>query len=241
MKKIIILLVIFSGMMVTSCNDDFLNRTPEDKISDPNFWRTAEHLKLYVNNFYNRDDLLKRFGDWGTSPFTVDADNGSDTQVRVDFDRRMNSEETVPVTGGGWAIKEWQPLRDINYFFANYGNATGEEGEINKYVGEAYFFRTLFYFEKIKRFGDVPFYPDLVSIEDEEKLYKARDSRKYVVEELMKDMDKAVSYLPSIEDGWTGRITKEAAMILQARLALFEGTWEKYHAGTDFGVEGSNG
>ena len=31
------------------------------------------------------------------------------------------------------------------------------------------------------------------------------------------------------------------AQLFQSRIALFEGTWEKYHAGTAFGVTGSDG
>ncbi len=42
---------------------------------------------------------------------------------------------------------------------------------------------------------------------------------------------------------WTGRVTKETALALQARIALFEGTWEKYHAlkNTNFRVQGGEG
>jgi hypothetical protein len=36
-------------------------------------------------------------------------------------------------------------------------------------------------------------------------------------------------------------VNKETAMLLQARIALYEGTWEKYHANTAFGVNGVNG
>jgi hypothetical protein len=72
-------------------------------------------------------------------------------------------------------------------------------------------------------------------------MFKARDSRKEVVEHLMTDLDRAVSYLPSRGATLDGRVNREAAMTLQARIALYEGTWEKYHAGTDFGVSGSDG
>jgi hypothetical protein len=51
----------------------------------------------------------------------------------------------------------------------------------------------------------------------------------------MYDLDRAVEYLPLRGGGaWTGRLTRETAMALQARVALYEGTWEKYHANDDF-------
>lgn len=59
----------------------------------------------------------------------------------------------------------------------------------------------------------------------------------------MADLDKAVEYLPERGTSYTGRVTKEVALLLQARIALYEGTWEKYHAlkNTPFKVQGSDG
>jgi hypothetical protein len=155
----------------------------------------------------------------------------------------MNGQTTLPASGGGWAKGDWEALRDINYFFANYEKATGDEAEINRYVGEALFFRAIFYYVKLRRFGNVPWYDRLLNPGDVEELNKPRDSRKFVVEKLMDDLDKAVTYLPSrgTDAAWDGRVNKEAAMVLQARIALYEGTWEKYHAGTAFGVTGADG
>jgi hypothetical protein len=244
MKRIYLQLALCIGLLsVTSCND-LLEQTPEDRISDGSVWKTTEHLKLYVNNFYNQGGLLPRYDGYSNTgcPFFNDAFNGSDIMISAGYNSRMNGEATLPESGGGWAISDWSLLRNINYFFANYQNATGDEAEINRYVGEALFFRAIFYFDKLRQFGDVPYYDILLNSSDTEPLNKARDPRNVVVEKLMEDLDLAAGYLPSRKDrSWDGRVNKETAMLLQARIALYEGTWEKYHAGTDFGVQGADG
>jgi hypothetical protein len=242
-KKLLFALILGLLAGAPACSE-FLERSPEDRVSDEAVWKTPDHLKLYVNNFYNNSSLLpQRSGfDPTENPFYQDAAGGSDIQITVTHNTRMNGESTVPESGGGWAYGDWSVLRNINYFFSRYQVATGDENEINRYVGEALFFRAIFYFSKIRNFGDVPFYEDLLTLKDDALLHKARDSRNEVVRRLIADLDKAVQYLPSrTGKSWDGRLNKETAMLLQARIALYEGTWEKYHAGTPFGVAGSNG
>jgi hypothetical protein len=228
-----------------SCNDEFLERAPLVSISDANYWKSANDLKVYANNFYNQDALLPRSqGVWfSQGPYGADADGGSDSYIPLDYSRRMNGENTLPASGGGWSAGDWTVLRDINYFMDNYRQVSEPWDNIRQYVGEALFFRSIFYFNKVRTFGDVPWASTTVAL-DSELLYSARTPRNQVVDSIMRDLDLAVEYLPARAGGsWTGRVTKEAALALQARIALYEGTWEKYHAlkNTAFKVNGSDG
>jgi hypothetical protein len=148
----------------------------------------------------------------------------------------MNGEGTIPASGGGWATGDWESLRNINYFLQHYKSveeATSFDA-VKQYVGEALFFRSVFYFNKLRRFGDLPWASATVTTTSD-ILYQGRLPRNQVVDSIMHDLDRAVEYLSARGSGsWTGRLTKETAMALQARIALYEGTWEKYHAGTDF-------
>jgi hypothetical protein len=245
MKKIhSILFTLITGLLLfTACNNDFLDRSPLVDINDGAVWKTPDHLKLYVNNFYNQNALLPRYDGYRDYVYQQDANSGSDTHDWYDSpNTRLDGRITLPTTGGGWTYDDWSVLRNINYFFAHYTNATGDTALINRYVGEAFFFRSLFYFDKVRRFGNVPWYDNLLTMGDNELLHKARDPRNAVIQHLMDDLDNAVQYLPSRTDAtWKGRVNKETAMLLQARIALYEGTWEKYHSGTAFGVDGSDG
>lgn len=230
-------------LLLSSCNDDFLERSPIVNISDANFWKTANDLELYANNFYNRNDLLNSYGDWGSiGPYGIDADNGTDTQVAYNYNTRMNGEATNPTSGGGWAVNDWATLRNINYFMANYNKVDAPWDQVKVYVGESLFFRSLFYFGKLKTFGDLPWITSTLD-NTSSILYEGRLPRNQVVDSIMLDLDKAIEYLPERGPSYTGRLTKEVALLLQARIALYEGTWEKYHGikNTPFKVVNSDG
>ena len=238
MKKLIKIAVIL--FIVSSCNNDFMERQPLTAISDAGYWNSANDLRIYVNYLYNRTDLLPHFQDGTENRIGIyghDASyggmNGTDTQVGLEYNTRMNGETVVPGSGGGWANDDWLSLRSINHFMDNYSKA-GDSEEVMRYVGEALYFRALFYFTKLRRFGDVPWASTVVTTTSD-VLFEPRLPRNQVVDSIMYDLDRAVEYIPARAGGaWTGRITKETAMTLQARIALYEGTWEKYHANSPF-------
>jgi hypothetical protein len=237
MKNIIKIAVFAFIVLAASCNDDFMERYPLDKINDGSFWTSPNDLRLYVNNLYSRGDLLPRDDGWGSiGIYGWDADRGSDIQVYYQYNTRMNSEGTVPATGGGWNTGDWATLRNINHFMDHYKAVEAAVGfdAVKQFVGEALFFRSIFYFDKLRRFGDLPWASTTVGI-DSDVLFSPRLPRNQVVDSIMLDLDRAVEYLSARGTGaWTGRVTRETAMALQARVALYEGTWEKYHAGTPF-------
>ena len=89
------------------------------------------------------------------------------------------------------------------------------------------FFRAYFYFEKVKRFGDVPWYAKPLGSADPE-LKRPRDSREFVMQRMIEDIDFAIRYLPAERDLY--RVTKWTALALKSRFCLFEGTFRKYHS-----------
>ncbi len=127
----------------------------------------------------------------------------------------------------GWKGDEWKKLRRINYFLANAGKAEGIEADINHYIGIARFFRARFYFDKVKNYSDVPWYDAPLGNEDE-ALYKAADPRSVVMDNVLADIEFAVTHIKA-DLGSKTRINKYAALALMARICLFEGTYRKYH------------
>jgi len=244
--KITAISVIFISFAV-SCNDDFLERYPLNTISDANYWKTANDLRMYCNTWYSNTSLLPRYDTYGLGPFAIDAgdppninfvgsQSGSDIEAGVNYVQRINGEYKVPDDGDGWGTNDWLVLRQINYFMDNYSKveALTSFEAVKAYIGEALFFRSLFYFQKLCRYGNLPWASTTITV-DSEVLKGERLPRNQVVDSIMSDMDKAVEYLTAQAGGaWTGRVTKETAMVLQARIALYEGTWEKYHKGTPF-------
>ena len=89
---------------------------------------------------------------------------------------------TVPTeasAGNGWY---WNDVRDCNYFLKRYKKVVGNQDEINKYVAEVRFFRGLLYFNKVKMFGDVPYYSQDLQTDDTNELFKPRDPQDVVLQ-----------------------------------------------------------
>lgn len=213
MKISIIQIVVVVGfsLLATSCND-LLDVFPKDKLYADTYFTNENEIELYTNNFYY--DLLP-----GASSIYGES---ADVVVIATLDDNVSGQRTVPASGGGWGFG---PLRDINYYLENSINCEDELVRA-RYDGLAKFFRAYFYFEKVKRFGDVPWYNKVLGSTDPD-LYKARDSRVLVMDSIMKDLDFAIANLPTNKELY--RATKWTALALKSRVGLFEGTFRKYH------------
>ncbi|WPU92842.1 RagB/SusD family nutrient uptake outer membrane protein [Mucilaginibacter sabulilitoris] len=223
-------------LLVTSCAKDFLNQKPNVIISDAEYWKSTNDLKLYTNNYYNT--MFPPYSDYfQVGVYGDDADMGSDNMVKLPYNSALNGETVVPASGGGW---DWTKLRTLNYFMDNYHKVNDSWDNLKPYVGETLFLRAMFYFDMLKKFGPLPWINKALN-SDDKKLYGARLPRNIVADSILADLDHAIAYLPSRNGSQVGRINKEVAMLLQSRVALYEGTWEKYHSGTPFGVTGANG
>ena len=128
-----------------------------------------------------------------------------------------------PSTEKAW---DWDDLRVINYYFENSG-ACKDQNARRHYDGFSYFMRAYFYFTKVQRYGDVPYYDEVIGSKDEELLYKPRDSRKYVMQKVVEDLDSAIYMLPETKTPY--EVNKWTALALKSRATLFEGTFRKYH------------
>ncbi len=216
MKKLIFnIIIICVGLILFGCEKDFLNRPPLDRLDAETFFNTATDLEVYTNGFYSH------FPSYGTLD---EHDDASDNVGRSGLSTRVLGTRIVPVTrgSGGW---NWTQLRSINFFLANYSKCPDEQAK-KKYGGIARFFRAYFYFDKVKTFGDVPWYGKELKAGDED-LYKARDSRIMVMDSVLADINFAINNIPA--EKILNRVTKHTALILKARIALFEGTFRKYH------------
>lgn len=215
-RYIIIAIALITGL--TAC--DVLDTKPLSQISPETYFKTETDLQLFSNTFYN--NLLDK------SPY----DDQSDLYIQQNLSAEMigGNRRTVPNSGGGWS---WGDLRKMNTLLV-YIDQCEDEAAVVKYTALTRFFRAYFYFDKVKRFGDVPWYDKELGSADED-LYKPRDSRELVMTRMIEDIDYAIENLPS--EVSTYRVNKWAALALKARFCLFEGTYRKYH---NLSLEGNN-
>lgn len=205
---------VLAGMALTSC--DYTDINPRDSFTDQSYWKSLNDLKLYANGLYS--SML-------AGP-TSTGDGASDNFVSRVYDSYLYDEYTVPSSGGGWS---WGNIRSCNYFLNRYSTVDATEAEVNLYVAEVRFFRAQEYYSKIRTFGDVPYYTTDLQTGDTELLYKARDSRNYVLSKIIEDLEFAIEWLPEKSNSEKGRLNKDAARTQLARVCLYYGTYMKYH------------
>ncbi|WP_406683811.1 RagB/SusD family nutrient uptake outer membrane protein [Seonamhaeicola sp. MEBiC1930] len=236
MKNIFKLFILSFIISFSSC-EDFLDKTPLDQVTEAEYYSTPEELRVAVNTLYSD---LPSWANAGTGSSAL-PDNGTDLVMNQTPADRLLGIYNIP-TASTASIWSWDEIREVNWFLDHTGQASGDQTDIDQYTGEGYFFRAYHYFKLLVDYGDVPIFPEYFDNSDETYVFASRDPRNEVADFILADLDTAISLLKSFPDlGDWPRISKEAAQLLKARVALFEGTWEKYHSGTDFGVTGSDG
>ena len=206
--------IIILGMVTTLFSSCDLTLLPENAVTPENYFQNKSDLELWTNQFYTLLD-------------EPDASAGTNADDMIDKGMGQVIEGTRSAASEtGWS---WTKLRHINYFLQHSSNCDDETAR-NQYNGVVQFFRAYFYFVKVRRYGDVPWYDQVLGSEDQELLVKARDSREFVMNQVLKDFQDAATSLPtkSTETRNT-RVTKWAALAFASQAALYEGTYRKYH------------
>ncbi|MDQ2721434.1 MAG: RagB/SusD family nutrient uptake outer membrane protein, partial [Bacteroidota bacterium] len=209
--------------LMQACKKDFLDRPPLDSISADGSLSSTREMRLYMNQFYE-NSFEGQPGVVGASGIAFD-DAFSDNMIFANVDTRLNGQLSI---SNATALTEYVNIRGINFFLANSKNATGTQADINQYTGEAYFFRAKLYFDLLQKYGGVT-WVNTVLTDDSTVMQVPRDSRTLIADSILADLDNAASLLPVQNVSASMRLHKDVALALKSRVALYEGTWEKYH------------
>jgi hypothetical protein len=236
-KRFFCISILLACAAVSGCD---LEQNPVATSSKEAVFGTETGLELYSNSFYN----------WLPSADNITrADAMSDYAARRDVpsfirpgvysshvtDNTSASAYELVALGADWNWG-WGTLRNINYFLVNNTDAAIPEDVRNHYNGLARFFRAWFYFEKVKRFGNVPWIDRPLDVSDPE-LYGPRDSRELVMDKVIEDLDFAIANLRTVNEPSRTLVTQDVARALKSRVALFEGTMRRHHP--ELGLTGS--
>ena len=211
MKHTIINALFLSAAIACISCEDMLDYQPKDRLSPDTYFKTETDCELWTNNYYT---VFPSAEGIYSEPY--------DVIVRDVLADEISGVRKPMPTDGNW---NWEKLREMNFFLSRASQIEDESVRL-EYEGLTRFFRAYFYFEKVKRYGDVP-WVDRPLGSDEEELYKGRDSRESVMEKVMEDVDFAIANLPEVQNVY--RVTRWTARALKSRIALFEGTFRKYH------------
>ncbi len=216
------------GLAVTGCKKQ-LDQTPQTSLTDATFWTNTAQLSEACNYMYT---FLPGLGsDDPTGNPTPYQDNYANIGYGTGTSGVGDGSRIAPATSSEWS-NFYILIRAANNILQKSVTVQGDSGLIHQYQGEAHFFRAWAYFELVKRFGDVPLILQTLTLNDT-LLYGARTNREVVIDSVYADLAFAATYCPQPDvaqnNGEYGRITSTAALALESRVALFEGTWDKYH------------
>ena len=204
-------------LVITGCKKS-LDLAPKDQVSDASFWKKPSDFVLAANDFY--------YSLQGAHNYT---DNNSDIAFGQGPNAVSNGSYLASANSTVWD-NAYKYIRSTNYLLQK-----AEESElgveIDRWVGEALFFRAYQYWNLVKNFGGVTKIDKVLDVTSPE-LYNPRSSQAEIIDFILTDLENAASKLPKqsgLAPAEIGRVTQGTALALKARAALYQGTWAKYH------------
>ena len=236
MKQYTWLLVLLVFTLV-SCDDEFLNEPPLDRITESDVWSDRDLMDTYLFKIYDNMpwDYLKDFDGAGFGAFRETlSDNAMST-----YSWTASTNTFRPGNWGTntnyWPLEYWGygNLWKINYALANIevlgGDVLTTEERDNR-LGELRFMRAFSYFTMAKRYGGVPI---ILEAQDpnttpDDEYFPSRNTEQEVYEQVLEDTRMAFELLPDRWRSQKGRAGKWAAKALESRAALYAGSIAKY-------------
>ncbi len=225
MKKIQYIFICTAALMLSSCNDSFLDCYPQDELTDKNFWQTEQHLASVANTFtsslqgkdwINKTEILADSAPWAVTSAYRQIGAGNYTKEQ----KEINS----------YWVRSYRSIGRTNYFLNNYNRAEKVPEEIReRYAAEAYFYRAYNYWILTSLFGDVPYIVDELNVESPD-VYRGRDKKDDIINSITTDLEEHYKALPEHIPAASpefGRVSQCAALALLSRIYLHNEMWEK--------------
>lgn len=237
-KRILLSIITVFVILLSSCQEDVLDKQPLDIISDAMVWNDPDLINAYLtqtyantyvftqecsdNQVYGRSDVW--FG-------MFDVLDLGDEVMHAWGPGAAGKNGTIKINGGTleWWETSYKVIRSLNEFIQRVSEAPVDDVFKKERVAEARWIRAFNYFSMVKRYGGVPIITEPQAIDDpKETLFPARNTEKEVYDFVISEMDAIVNDLPGVGSAEPGRATKGAALALKSRAALYAGSIAQY-------------
>lgn len=228
MKKYSLLIILTA--LFFSCNDEFLERVPKDKLTEETAFETSANFATYAWSLYtifDSDDQIMRVGSNSTNT-GYNCERHTDN-IAHNYSKNYSNKYafhtiTIPTTTGAYS---YDYIRKVNIMLANIDDSSMSEADKNHWRGVGLFFRSYRYFDMMFTYGDIQWVETPVGTDDE-RLFMPRTPRDEVAANILRDLLFAEQ---NVKDGGNGTntINKDVVRAFLSRFGLMEGTWRKYH------------
>ena len=210
-------------LALTSCFS--LDKMPEGVLSTANPFNSVGEMRSYADQFYLSAVRNQTFNTYATggsiAEYDVYSDNMSGTVIT-----RLNGALSI---ANAAALSGYTNIRKVNFLINNSDNCADKgTPDFNQILGEAYYFRAWYHYQMFINYGPITWVDHEID-PDMGQLQLPRDNRTFVADKILEDLDTAISLLGEKNNSASMLVHKDVARALKSEVALFEGTWEKYH------------
>lgn len=228
MKKIKILVMLLLGVIMVSCDSDFLDPVPSSGVSADNYYTTAAEVETAVINMYD--------GIQGVNSNDTDDNHGVQyefyiTEMRSDNTRTKSQEgeaaqfESYNVTATNGIVSDYYGSFYNVIFRANivleHLEVIEDANVAAAYEAEAKFVRAYAYFNLVRLFGDIPLIDRVVAPQEKEVQF-TRVASATIYQLIETDLIAAVD---GLDNKYKTRASKAAAQALLAKVYLTKGEY----------------
>lgn len=217
-------------MVITSCNK--LEETPYSSIFTDNFYKTASDAEAAITAVYG--PLVDLYNTAGTFASDFSADQiyprpvvGRDTYTLFSYDPNYTTQKSFSRQFES-PQQIWQScysgIEKANWVLYKVPNTDMDATRRTEILGEAYYLRAFYMWMLTKNFRDI-----VVKTRPSTSIDSAivgKTEQKDVYKQIYADLDQAINGLKPYASGITkGRPSKEVAMALYAKAALYDENW----------------
>ena len=214
MKNIIRIYAALIAISCCSCQKDLLNTIPNDRITSEVFWKREKDAMIAANALYTfLDNTSQLHRDVFTDIAHTNTQYGDYKAMETGSYNALS-----PVVEVEWT-NDYKGIHGANYFLENIDKVPATNPEVITHLkGEVRAIRAYLYNNLVFLYGSVPLITKSLTIEEAQNVTQtsADEVRDFIYSEL----NAAADDLP-IEASEPGRITKGAALALNARAMLF--------------------
>lgn len=221
---------IFFFLVCASCNK--LEETPYSSIFTDNFYKTASDAEAALTAVYGPMVNLYNTAGTGASDFSADQIYprpvvGRDTYTLFSYDPNYTTQKSFSRQAES-PQQIWQScysgIEKANWVLLKVPATNMDTVRRSVILGEAYYMRAFYLWTLAKNFGDIVVKTSPSTSLDTAIVGKSTQAEAF--KQVYLDLDQAVSRLPSYSaDIQKGRPSKEVAMALYAKTALYAQDW----------------
>lgn len=228
MKQIYKAFIITALLSTGACkkDSDYLDIPPKQVIPTDVLFNDPTLVLSALANLYDRQlDFSSLDNGWASFVDFSEAfpsENGSSTIV-----------QRTSWGYGEWGNWDYTYIRELNLFIQRATASSAlTESDRNRFVAEARFLRANFYFELVKRMGGVPIITAPFDVTDDIASLRRPRAKEYEVYDFIISEAEAIKDILPADVNEKARVTKGAALAMEARAALYAGSIAKYGVNT---------